>query len=154
VPNWTLAFDYQRINYSDVPSVGNPSLPVAPLGAANGPGFGWSDINVFKIGAAWRMNDALTLRAGYNHGDNPVHSADVTFNILAPGVITRHYTAGFTYAIGRDNELSGAAMVAPRQTVSGASLFDTAFGAPAGSFGTETIGMRQYSFSLGWSWKF
>ena len=43
--------------------VGNSSMAMAPLGAANGPGFGWKDINVYKIGAAWRMNDTLTLRA-------------------------------------------------------------------------------------------
>lgn len=154
MPNWTLAFDYQRINYSDVPAVNNPSLPVAPLGASNGPGFGWSDIDVFKFGAAWRMSEALTLRAGYNRGDNPIHAEDVTFNILAPGVMKDHYTFGFTYAMGKDSELNGAMMIAPRQTVSGPSLFDAAFGAPAGSFGTETIGMRQYSVSVGWSWKF
>ena len=87
-PTWTVAADYQRINYAGVPSVGNPSLPVAPLGAANGPGFGWHDIDIFKLGVAWQMNSQLVLRAGYNHGDNPIKPADVTFNILAPGVIT------------------------------------------------------------------
>jgi long-chain fatty acid transport protein len=150
---WTVALDYQRINYSDVKAVNNPSLPVAPLGASNGPGFGWQDINVYKLGVAWQMSDALTVRAGYNRGDNPIRPADVTFNILAPGVMKDHYTVGFTYAMDKASELNGFLMLAPRQTVKGASLFDGVFGVP-GAGGTETIGMRQYSLGLGWSWKF
>ncbi|WP_372528134.1 OmpP1/FadL family transporter [Piscinibacter sp.] len=149
---WTLALDYGRINYSGVASVGNPSLPVAPLGAANGPGFGWKDVNVVKIGTAWRMNDAWTLRAGYNRGDNPITPADVTFNILAPGVMKDHYTLGFTWGAGKDSELTGALMVAPRQRVSGPSLFNGVMG--PGAAGNETISMRETSLGLAWSKKF
>ncbi len=153
-PRWTVALDYQRINYSDSRAVNNPSQPiVAPLGAANGPGFGWQDIDTFKLGVAWRMNDAWTLRAGYNHGDNPIKPRDVTFNILAPGVMESHYTVGFTYAMGKNNELSGSFMYAPRQEVKGASLFDGVFNQP-GAAGTETIRMYQYQIGLAYSWKF
>jgi long-chain fatty acid transport protein len=151
IPAWTIALDYGRIEYGGVPAVGNPSLPVAALGAANGPGFGWANVNVVKVGVAWRLNESLTLRAGYNHGDGPISAADVTFNILAPGVITDHYTLGFTWAAGKD-EFTGALMVAPRQTVTGASLFNGVLG--AGAAGNETIGMRQTSLGLAWSRKF
>jgi long-chain fatty acid transport protein len=151
-PALTVALDVARINYSDVASVGNPSMPVAPLGAANGPGFGWKDIDVVKIGAAWQMTNALTLRAGYNKGDNPITSADVTFNILAPGVMKDHYTAGFTYALDKTSEISGALMVAKRQNVTGPSLFNAVLGPGAG--GNETIGMRQTSIGLAWGRKF
>jgi long-chain fatty acid transport protein len=151
-PAWTLALDVGRINYSDVPSVSNPSAPQAPLGAANGPGFGWKDINVVKLGVAWQMSQALTLRVGYNKGDNPITPADVTFNILAPGVMKDHYTAGFTYALDKGNEISGMVMVAPRQNVSGSSLFNAVLG--AGAAGTETIGMKQTSVGVAWGRKF
>lgn len=151
-PNWTVAADYQRINYAGVPSVGNPSLPVAPLGAANGPGFGWHDIDIFKLGVAWQMNSQLVLRAGYNHGQNPIKPADVTFNIVAPGVITSHYTFGFTHALSASDELTGALMVAPRQSVTGASLFNGLMGPGAG--GNETIRMRQSSIGVAWSRRF
>ena len=149
--DWTIALDYGRINYSDVAAVGNQSLPVAPLGANNGPGFGWKDINIVKLGAAWRVSPNLTLRAGYNKGDNPVTASNVTFNILAPGVITSHYTAGFTYALGKDSEVTAALMVAPRVTVSGPSLFNGFMG---GAAGNETIGMRQTSLGVAYSIKF
>ena len=151
-PAWTIALDYGRINYAGVASVGNASLPVAPLGAASGPGFGWSNIDVLKIGAAWKMNDSFTLRAGYNRGENPISSADVTFNILAPGVMKDHYTLGFTYSGCKECEITGALMIAPRQSVTGPSLFNGVLG--AGAAGNETISMRQTSLGLAWSMKF
>jgi long-chain fatty acid transport protein len=156
-PAWTLALDIGRINYSDVPSVSNPMASQSPLGAANGPGFGWKDIDVVKIGVAWRMSDALTLRAGYNKGDNPITPADVTFNILAPGVMKDHYTAGFTYALDKGSEISGMVMVAPRKNVTGSSLFNGLFPSPPfppNPGGSETIGMKQTSVGMAWGRKF
>jgi len=151
-PQWTIAADYARIQYSGIASVSNPSAAQAPLGADNGPGFGWTDINVFKFGVAYAMNDALTLRAGLNIGGNPVQSQDVTFNIIAPGVVKNHYTAGFTYATSKTDEISGSFMYAQHNTVSGSSLFNAVMGPGAG--GTETIGMREFSFGMAWSRKF
>jgi long-chain fatty acid transport protein len=154
LPAWTIALDIGRINYSGVAAVGNPSSNQAQLGAANGPGFGWKNVDVVKIGVAWRMSDALTLRAGYNKGDNPITPPDVSFNILAPGVVKTHYTAGFTFAPEKDSEWTGFVMVAPRQSVTGGSLFNSpAFFGP-GNGGTETIGMKQTSVGLAWGRKF
>lgn len=79
-PSVTVALDATRINYGDVSSIANGSLSQVmagqPLGAATGPGFGWRDVNVVKIGVQWHMDDRWTLRAGYNKGDNPIRSAD------------------------------------------------------------------------------
>lgn len=151
-PAWTVALDIGRIHYSGVPAVGNASSVAAPLGADNGPGFGWKDIDVFKLGVAWRASPAWTVRAGYNRGGNPVQSADVTFNILAPGVMKDHYTAGFTVALDKDSELTGALMVARRQSVTGPSMFNSVMGAGAG--GNETVSMRQSQIGLAWGRKF
>lgn len=151
-PALTIAADWMRINYGEVASVGRPSLPVAPLGAPDGPGFGWRDIDVVKLGAEWKLSDAWTLRGGVSHGRNPIRAADVTFNILAPGVMTTHYALGFTRAWSGGHELTGALMVAPRRSVTGASLFDAFLGPGAG--GQETIRMREVSFGLAWGRSF
>ncbi len=151
-PNWTVAADYQRINYAKVRSVGAPSMPTAPLGSPGGAGFGWRDVDIIKLGLAWQMNPQWQLRAGINHGRNPISSADVTFNILAPGVMTTHYTAGFTRALANNSELTAAFMVSPRRSVTGPSLMNVMFGAPVA--GNETIRMREFSVGLGWSKKF
>ncbi|HET9820566.1 MAG TPA: outer membrane protein transport protein [Burkholderiaceae bacterium] len=153
-PTVTVALDFHHTSYSGVVSVGRPSLSMAPLGAPTGPGFGWHDVDTVKLGVAWAMSPTLTLRAGFNRGQNPIRPSDVTFNILAPGVMKEHYTAGFTLATDKDSEISGALMIAPRQSVTGASLFDALYQAPAGSFGTEKIGMRQYQIGVAWARKF
>jgi long-chain fatty acid transport protein len=140
----TLAFDYQRINYSEVAAVGNPSTNLAQLGSSNGPGFGWKDINVYKLGVSWQASPVLTLRAGYNHSDNPITSRDVTFNILAPGVIQDHYTLGLTSAVGRDSEVTVAFMYAAKNSVTGQSLFA----------GTEKIQMHEYSLGVAYGLRF
>ena len=154
-PGVTLAVDYARINYSGVPSIANPSSNQAPLGAANGPGFGWTDVNVWKVGVQWQASPVWTLRAGFNIGDNPVQSRDVSFNIIAPGVITKHYTLGATYALTPKTELSFAYMYAPSNSVSGASLFNSPNVIPPGGMGgNETIKMSEQSLGIefGWRW--
>ena len=147
-----LAFEYGRIGYSKVPSIGNTSASNNLLGTANGRGFGWSDVDVIKLGVQWQYSPALQLRAGYNKSTNPIKSADVTFNILAPGVITDHYTLGGTYALEANREVSFYYMYAPKQSVSGTSLFANLGMAPATT--TETIRMSQQSLGIQFGWKF
>lgn len=144
---WLVAVDYKKIKYSGIASVGNPSTNQAPLGSSNGPGFGWQDVDVVKVGVEYQMSPALTVRGGYGHTDNPIMARDVTFNILAPGVVKDHYTLGFTYAIAKDSEITGAYMHAKRKSVTGASFFN-AF-AP-GMGGNETIEMYQNSVGVAW----
>jgi long-chain fatty acid transport protein len=164
-PKLTLLADYRRINYSDVPSVGNPSAgllncpgaglggtdPTACLGGSNGAGFGWQNVNAYKIAFEYQYNSELTLRAGYSHNDNPIRAADVTFNILAPGVIEDHVALGFTYKTKTGGELTMYYMHAFENEVTGPSLFNNfSMGLPAGN---ETIKMYQNSFGIAYGWK-
>ena len=145
-PTVQLALDYQRINYSKINSIGNPSFPmVAPLGASNGPGFGWQDVDVWKLGVQYKYSQQLTLRAGYNHTDNPIQSRDVMFNILAPGVIKDHATLGFTYTLASGNELTMAYVHAFKNDVTGPDHL--------GAGGTDKIQMYQDSLGIQYSWK-
>jgi long-chain fatty acid transport protein len=159
-PTVTIAADYQRINYSKVKSVGNPSSLLlncaggdvsACLGGSNGAGFGWQDVDVWKLGVEYRYSDQLTLRGGYNHSDNPIQSKDVTINILAPGVVQDHLTLGFTYTFQGGGELTAAYMHAFQNSVSGPSFFNN-FTAPASS-GNETIKMYENSLGIAYGWK-
>ena len=143
-PAVKVAADFQRINYSDVTSIGNPSTNRMPLGSKGAPGFGWSDVNVFKIGVEWQAMPALTLRAGFNKSDSPIQGRDVSFNIVAPGVTTTHFTLGGTYALSKTSELTVAYMHAPKQTVTGQSFLA----------GNESIRMSQNSLGIQFGWKF
>lgn len=153
-PQVKLALDYQRINYSDVNSVGNPVFPnfFSGLGAANGPGFGWDDMNVWKLGMEYKYNKAWTLRAGYSHTDSPIKGdmcgpdcGEVMFNILAPAVVEDHITLGFTYTLASGNELTVAYMHALKNDVSGLR--------PGFGGGIDTIQMYQNSLGVQYSWK-
>ena len=61
-------------------------------------------------------------------------------------------TLGFTFTMDRNNEFTFSYMTAPRQTVTGPSLFNSVLG--AGAAGNETIGMKQSAFGLAWGYKF
>ena len=160
-PALKVALDYQRINYSGVSSVSNisnppgcaPVPPMGPavnpvcLGGASGIGFGWNDIDVWKLGVEYKYSNAMTLRAGYNHGDNPIESADVMFNALAPGVITDHVTMGFTYTLASGNELTMSYMHGFSNDVTGPDNIYF----PTG--GTNEIEMYQNAVGIQYSWK-
>ena len=146
----TIAGDYMRIKYSDVPAIANGPNPGGALGGdPNGPGFSWQDINVFKLGAAWRYSPQLTLRAGWNHGDDPINKDNVFFNTLAPGVVTDHLTLGATYALSPSVELSADYVHVLRQTLTGA--LPTNFFTPGSS---ETLYMSQDVLGVSIGWKY
>lgn len=161
LPKWSVGFEYQRINYTDVASVSNPSglqlsqcvggNPLACLGGAAGAGFGWNDVSVFKVGIEYEYNQTWTFRAGYNHGDNPIDATDVTINILAPGVITDHITLGASMKTQSGGEWSFYGMYAFSNDVTGPSLFG-AFGAPPTT--SEKIEMYQWALGVAYQWSF
>ncbi|MEJ2060835.1 MAG: outer membrane protein transport protein [Gammaproteobacteria bacterium] len=152
----TVAVDYQHINYSEVPAINNPSTNGNPgytntLGGSNGRGFGWKDVDVFKLGLEYQYSPKLTLRGGYNHGNNPIQARDVTFNLIAPGVIEDHLTLGMTYRPAINSEVTVAYMHAFQNSVSGSSLFNTWTGNTAG---TEKQQMYEDSLGIAYGLKF
>lgn len=150
-PTVQIAADYTRIDYSKVGAIGNSSMAGA-LGAVGGGGFGWRDVETVKLGVQWQMNPKTTLRFGFNRGTNPVTAANLTPNILAPGVMTSHFTLGGTYALSPKSELSWAFMHAPSVSVTGASMFNQQMG--TGTLIQETVRMRQNSVAVQYGWKF
>lgn len=145
----TLTVDYQRIHYSDVPSIGNalvPNIVTAPLGSETGAGFGWKDINVYKIGAQWKASENWTWRAGYSKADQPIPDSEVLFNILAPGVVEHHITLGFSKTMQRaPGRFNMAVMYAPSQTVRGANPLEVPGGQQIG------LKMQEYEIEFGYS---
>ena len=156
---FALNFDYQEIWYSDVDSVHNPiqnlfGCPTAGAGGTNvenclggnkGGGFGWEDMSIYKFGGSWKYDDDWTFRVGYSFADHqPIPKDQMTFNILAPGVMEEHYTAGFTHRMEDENELSMYLMYAPTKTVKGPNNFDP----------TQTVefSMHQFELEVSYSW--
>ena len=167
-PALRVALDYQRINYSKVNSVGNATLPnfyTDGLGTDNGAGFGWDDMDIFKLGVEYKYNKQWMFRAGYSHGNNPIEGSlaavcsgmtptppcgEVTFNILAPAVIENHVTLGFTYTSASGNELTVAYMHGFKNDVNGVRPPPFNNMSPGS---VDTIQMYQNAIGLQYSWK-
>ncbi len=149
-PSSVLAFDIQKIFYSDIKAIANPLLPnlqTAQLGSNNGAGFGWDDMTVYKLGYQWQGNQGWTWRAGYSYGKQPIPSSETLFNILAPAVMESHLTFGFTKQLDPTHEFNFAAMYAPSSSVSGNNALN---GTPQ----TIKLEMVQYQIEASWGWKF
>ena len=140
--------DWRHIFYSGIDSIANPSntLGLIRLGAAGGPGFGWKDVDTISIAAAYKATADLTLRAGYSHNTNPVQSRDAMFNIIAPGVVTDHFSAGASYKLSPNSGIELAVGYVPRHSLTGQSLM-----APAQNV---KLSMEQYEASIGYTYRY
>lgn len=146
-PGVTVALDWKRIWYSQIDSVGNPLLSPGAFGADNGPGFGWEDIDAFKLGLSWAVNPTIVLRAGVALNDNPIPESEVLLNILAPGVQERHYTVGMGWQVNPGNAINFGLMYSPSNSVTGSI--------PAGfGGGTVELEMYQWEATVGWTTTF
>ncbi|MFW2161213.1 OmpP1/FadL family transporter [Acinetobacter beijerinckii] len=153
-PALKILADAQRINYSDVDSVGHPfSLASVMAGNAfgteKGQGFGWKDIDIYKLGATYQVDPQLTLRAGYSHNDQPIPNDQTFLNILAPGVIQDHLSLGATWSVDQRQELSVAYTYGFKKKVKGNQSIPTAFGG-----GEANLEMDQHILGLSYGLKF
>ncbi len=165
-PEMNVVLDVERINYTDVAALSNPntgfSNPTAPagtggaLGDANGPGFGWDDMTVIKLGFDYQVDSSLVLRAGYNHGGQPISADQTLFNVLAPAVVEDHYTAGATWTLANEAELSAYFMYVPENTLKGSSPVTSPATTQAEmqNAGHSDLTMSQIALGVAYGWKF
>ena len=134
----TIAFDRERILYGDIKSVHNrgpgdrvngvgllngdifgipalaPGGSIHQTGNPDGMGFGWNSQTVYKFGMDYKYNESWTYRIGYNYGHTPIPNDQLTFNILAPATVEKHYMAGFTYSPDKTSEITFGLMIVPK----------------------------------------
>jgi len=116
----TFVFDFQRILFNSINTVGNPGpttaellgaiTPARLLGADGSIGFGWTNQSVFKVGTVWRPRERLTLRAGWNHGSSQIPNRESLINTVAPATVNDHVTIGGSWVFTGRGELSFAYM--------------------------------------------
>ena len=152
-PQLTFAADIERINYSDVDSVGNSInnllLQGNLLGSSKGAGFAWRDVTAVKIGASYAYNEQLTVRAGYNHSSQPIRKSETLFNVIAPGIVQDHLTLGATYVLPNKGELSLAYMHAFEEKVKGNGSIPAMYGS-----GEADLKMYEDSLGVAYGWRF
>jgi long-chain fatty acid transport protein len=152
-PKLTVAADVLRINYGDIPAVGNTAdclfAGTCQLGSTNGPGFGWRNTTVYKIGFAYELNPGLTVRGGYVTLKQPIPASQTFFNILAPGVVEDHLTLGLSVETSKTSELTVMYMHAFEKKVNGSSSIPASFGS-----GDANLRMKQDSVGVAYGWKY
>lgn len=160
-PNITVMADWKRIFYSGVDAVANPSTNLVNcafgqaqfcLGGTQGAGFGWHDINVYKVGLEMRrILPSFDLRLGYAYSEQPYERRDVMINVLAPGIMTHHFTVGgMVHEVLPNLDLEFAAAYAPSARIAGAELPIVAAG-EAHQIASE---MYQLEFTMGFRYRF
>jgi long-chain fatty acid transport protein len=107
--------------------------------------FDWEDQEVYALGVQYAANDKLTLRAGFNYGENPVKENrgwnpqgvttvqgksvpvfgyEMLRTIGFPAIVESHLTLGFGYKLSDSLSLNAAYMHAFEATGSSVSMGD------------------------------
>jgi long-chain fatty acid transport protein len=87
--NWSSAIKTVTVTATDPDDSGAPVKMEVPFV------MDWDDQIVVAIGAEYELTDSFTIRAGYNYGNSPVTSANLS--PLFPALVEHHATVGFTY---------------------------------------------------------
>jgi len=156
----TINADYKRIFYGSVDSIANKLPDVRPfhasfgginsqsLGGDDGVGFGWEDVNIFKLGAQYVYSDTLTLRAGVSHNTDPFDGTETLFNILAPAVINTHLSVGASYTVAPAMTFNISFTHALAADITGANVNHQTIGALGGNGTAEQIELEMYQNEL------
>ncbi len=150
--NITVLGDYQNIFFGDIKALNNTNDPAGlpagnqRLGGSEGLGFGWNDVDIWKLGVQWQFRPSWTARAGYSWGEEPWDGPNTLFNILAPATIEDHVSVGLTWESKGGHALSAGYTYAVENTIEGQSVFT----------GPQTghVRMHQHMVDVGFSYKF
>ena len=136
--DWDSAIDTITVSATNPDTQGAPPVTVPFI-------FNWEEQWVYALGIDYRMNDRVTLRAGYNFGENPV--PDGTLNPLFPANVEDHFTLGFGYLHNNKTYNFGFEYVPEfEQTNNNANPMVNPFGPQS------MVGHEQMTLSFGVSW--
>ncbi|WP_353981074.1 outer membrane protein transport protein [Salinicola endophyticus] len=136
----TLALDVMWLGWSEENTWGNAFTEGGALGDRDGPGFGWQDQRVLRIGASYDVTPHWTLRSGVSLASKLVSGDESRLAALAPLMGRDHYTVGTSYTLGNGIELNGAFIHMPYEHLHGAGA----------SRGVDVgIGVDMLSFGIG-----
>lgn len=119
-PSVTLLSDFQRIYFSEVKAFANPSASPELYGDENGPGFGWRDASIVKLGLHVNLDERLTARFGFADVTRlPILKEEILANMVSLGIFDTQLAAGLTWKWDKRNALDIAVHSSLRQTIHG-----------------------------------
>ncbi|MFW2366329.1 MAG: OmpP1/FadL family transporter [Desulforhopalus sp.] len=100
---WERTFwsEYEDIDFNFSPPV--PGNPFEPPQIRD-----WDDVNAYRIGVTWKLNDTYTLLGGFGYDENPAPTEAVGFEL--PDSDAFLYSAGLQYKVNEKMDLGIAAL--------------------------------------------
>ncbi len=116
----SLAADGKFIKYTGVAGIGEQG----GVDVVNHKliGIGWRNIWVGMLGAEYKANDRITLRAGYNHGQSPIRPEFTVTSMGTPSTFQKHFCVGAGMAVMPHVSMDLGFYVVPKETISGPIL--------------------------------
>lgn len=149
IPCLVIAFDVEQIKWKGVKSFSNNFISLAPLGAPNGPGFGFRDQWYYRLGLEWDIDECWTARIGYRHAATPIKKSQVAVNLLTLDTVEDFLTIGTTYQVDACNEVSIVGAYGFENSIKGKNSIPLTYGG-----GEVDIKEQKYAIGLAWGWKF
>lgn len=86
------------------------------LGGERGPGFGWSNNRIYKLGIRHRAGRWHWM-AGYSSGGNPIETPHAILTTLAPAIVDRHIAFGLSWDWSQQLRIGAALSYSPQTRV-------------------------------------
>lgn len=138
----TLLADFQRIYFSKVKSLANPGNAPGRYGDRDGPGFGWDDLTVIKLGLHYRASDHTTLRLGFaDIQRKPFGRDQVLNNLVSTAVFDERINMGLSRTMAKGT-FDIALNYVPKKKITGVN--------PGVPDQTITLSNTLFSLDIGW----
>jgi long-chain fatty acid transport protein len=116
----TIALDLQYNFMNQERTLSNSALSTAPFGSKHGPGLGWPNQLVVRIGTDCKLTDKLTVRSGIITFNPFVRSSNTIIHFVLPLYVVRTFvTAGLSWQINCSTEVNIAYLYGVRRFVRG-----------------------------------
>ncbi len=112
---WLLALDLRYLDFRNTDGFGTSGF--TPDGALKG--IGLKSVLAVATGVQYQLTDAMTVRAGYTWGENPIKSEFASANAASPLIIQNTISVGATYQLTDTFSLSMAYSHAFENSVTG-----------------------------------
>jgi len=123
--NASLRVGAEQIFYSEVGAFPSRSLPArftSLLGDSTSPDFAWRNLIVYRIGWHWQLESDLAFEIDYRTRSQPLPTAPVLANALAPELAQNAVLAGLTKSFGTSSSLRLSAAYAPPEFAFGGNV--------------------------------
>lgn len=89
------------------------------MGGKNGPGFGWSNQTLIKVGGAYKLTSKDTVRLGFSYGNKIGNKEDIVVQTFAPGAAAEWIFTGGYSRVMKNYKLNSFVTFIPKQTLDG-----------------------------------